>query len=51
MPNYCEDFPCCGHEAGDCDGSKYGSDESIKQAVYAKMEDDYYEDHPQDWED
>ncbi len=28
----CEDFPCCGHEYGDCDGSKYGSDESIKAA-------------------
>lgn len=30
----CEDYPCCGHEFGDCDGSKYGSDESIKR--YAK---------------
>lgn len=27
---YCEDFPCCGHEAGDCNGQKYGSDETIK---------------------
>lgn len=27
----CEDYPCCGHEFGDCDGSLYGSDESIKQ--------------------
>ena len=26
----CEDFPCCGHEFGDCNGLKYGSDESIK---------------------
>jgi hypothetical protein len=26
----CEDFPCCGHEMGDCEGLKYGSDESIK---------------------
>lgn len=26
----CEDYPCCGHEWGDCDGSKYGSDEQIK---------------------
>ena len=26
----CEDFPCCGHEWGDCEGQKYGSDESIK---------------------
>lgn len=37
---YCEDYPCCGHEAGDCDGSKYGSDESIKAAVYARGYDD-----------
>ena len=47
----CEDYPCCGHEAGDCDGSKYGSDESIKQAVYDRMnDDDYYDDHPADGE-
>ena len=26
----CEDYPCCGHEFGDCNGLKYGSDESIK---------------------
>ena len=26
----CEDFPCCGHELGDCNGLKYGSDEAIK---------------------
>lgn len=29
----CEDFPCCGHEAGDCDGRLYGSDEDIKAEV------------------
>lgn len=29
----CEDFPCCGHEAGDCEGQLYGSDESIKARV------------------
>lgn len=34
----CEDFPCCGHELGDCDGSKYGSDESIKAAAWRRME-------------
>jgi hypothetical protein len=47
----CEDFPCCGHEAGDCNGQKYGSDESIKAnaAWFAQMEDegifmdDYYD--------
>ena len=27
---YCEDFPCCGHERGDCNGQLYGSDEAIK---------------------
>jgi hypothetical protein len=27
---HCEDFPCCGHEYGDCNGLKYGSDEAIK---------------------
>lgn len=27
----CEDFPCCGHEAGDCNGLLYGSDEAIKE--------------------
>lgn len=26
----CEDYPCCGHEAGDCNGLLYGSDEAIK---------------------
>lgn len=35
---HCVDFPCCGHELGDCDGSKYGSDEDIKAAVYARIE-------------
>ena len=38
---YCEDFPCCGHEAGDCYGSLYGSDESIK----ARVERDWREGH------
>lgn len=27
----CEDYPCCGHEAGDCNGQLYGSDEAIKE--------------------
>lgn len=39
MPR-CEDFPCCGHEDGDCDGSKYGTDEEIKQRVYESMDED-----------
>lgn len=29
----CEDYPCCGHEAGDCNGLLYGSDEAIKAQV------------------
>lgn len=29
----CEDWPCCGHEFGDCNGELYGSDESIKAQV------------------
>lgn len=36
----CEDYPCCGHEFGDCEGLLYGSDESIKASVYARMERD-----------
>lgn len=34
----CEDFPCCGHEAGDCNGQKYGSDEAIKARVQARWD-------------
>ena len=52
MPFTCEDYPCCGHEFGDCDGSKYGSDEDIKQRVYDRMNDPFYdEDHPRDGEE
>lgn len=29
----CEDYPCCGHEMGDCNGLLYGSDKSIKELV------------------
>lgn len=35
----CEDFPCCGHEAGDCNGLLYGSDEAIKERVLARWND------------
>ena len=34
----CEDFPCCGHERGDCDGSLYGSDESIMAAEVRRIQ-------------
>ena len=33
----CEDYPCCGHEQGDCEGLRYGSDESIMSAERARM--------------
>lgn len=38
----CEDYPCCGHEAGDCNGLKYGSDEAIKEQVYRSFHDPEY---------
>ena len=51
----CEDFPCCGHEYGDCNGQKYGSDEAIKayamEHVYCDHEAgwcDAWEDDPED---
>jgi hypothetical protein len=39
----CEDYPCCGHEAGDCEGRLYGSDADIIAAEYRRMalEDEY----------
>lgn len=46
MARMCEDFPCCGHEMGDCDGSKYGSDEDIKARAVRRLEQDpdgYYD--------
>lgn len=56
----CEDYPCCGHEFGDCNGLLYGSDEAIKASVvghlYCSHEDGLYEcedqgDDPCDYED
>lgn len=38
----CEDYPCCGHEAGDCNGLRYGSDEAIKEQVYRAAYDEEY---------
>lgn len=35
----CEDYPCCGHELGDCNGLLYGSDEAIKAEVFARWDD------------
>jgi hypothetical protein len=34
MMPFCEDYPCCGHELGDCDGSLYGTDEDIQAQVH-----------------
>lgn len=34
---YCEDFPACGHEMGDCNGALYGSDAAIKAAAWDEM--------------
>lgn len=34
----CEDYPCCGHEQGDCEGLLYGSDELIINDAYRQME-------------
>lgn len=46
----CEDYPCCGHELGDCRGQKYGSDESIKEREYARIRrNDYYGYEDQDY--
>lgn len=43
----CEDFPCCGHEAGDCQGALYGTDAAIIEREYARLSrpdyDDYYD--------
>ena len=59
MSTRCEDFPCCGHELGDCDGSLYGSDESIMSdphllcdhnTGYCEVEAQYDDDDDDDWE-
>ena len=45
----CEDFPCCGHERGDCDGSLYGTDAAIREAEYRRsLTDDFPDDLPDD---
>lgn len=49
----CEDYPCCGHELGDCEGKLYGSDESIKeyaaQHVYCDHEAGVFDCEGGDW--
>lgn len=46
----CEDWPCCGHEWGDCEGQLYGSDEAIKEREMQRI---LYgdEDHPEEDEE
>jgi len=48
----CEDYPCCGHEMGDCEGRRYGSDAGI-QATDAMLRRRGYDDFEIDmwWED
>jgi hypothetical protein len=33
----CEDYPCCGHEAGDCRGNLYDTDANIKWRVHRNL--------------
>jgi hypothetical protein len=40
----CEDYPCCGHEMGDCNGQLYGSDASIMADERKRIASGYYED-------
>lgn len=42
----CEDYPCCGHELGDCNGEKYGSDADIRAQVLAELSRDEDYDYP-----
>jgi len=39
----CEDYPCCGHEMGDCEGQKYGSDEAIIEQEYRRIAHEDYD--------
>ena len=41
----CEDFPCCGHERGDCDGSLYGTDAAIREDAHRRF---FTDDFPDD---
>lgn len=44
----CEDYPCCGHEIGDCytTESQAERDARFYQIVTRMDEDDYYYDYP-----
>jgi hypothetical protein len=43
MARFCEDYPCCGHELGDCDGSKYGPLDYEQVAAQLEREAEYEE--------
>jgi len=52
----CEDYPCCGHERGDCNGLLYGSDAAIQADPHLLCdhntgfcEVDYDDDRPDDY--
>lgn len=30
---WCEDYPACGHEYGDCNGRRYGSEAALRDQV------------------
>jgi len=47
--NTCEDYPCCGHEMNDCDGSLYGSDEAIKERVITRMRSEHFDPYYDEW--
>lgn len=47
---FCEDYPCCGHEFGDCNGLLYGSNEAIKARVHEQLSDPDYYDYDEEYE-
>jgi hypothetical protein len=47
----CEDYPCCGHEWGDCNGLLYGSDEAIKSDPHLLCDHNTGGCEVEDWDD
>ena len=48
---FCEDFPCCGHEFGDCNGQLYGSDEAIKSDPHLLCDHEFGDCQLEGWEE
>lgn len=48
---HCEDFPCCGHEFGDCNGLLYGSDEAIKSDPHLLCDHEFGDCQLEGWEE